>query len=85
MSKDLDDILFVVSELLEDSTIPKNVKNSLVEVKRIIEQSNNDIVKLSAAIYALQEVSEDVNLPLNAKSDIWLLQSKIEKHKESVK
>jgi len=85
MANEIEDILFVVGELLEDPTIPKNVKLALTTVKQKIENNSKDVVKLSETIYTLQEVSEDVNLPLNAKSDIWLLQSKIEKLKESIK
>jgi uncharacterized protein (UPF0147 family) len=85
MNNEIEDILFLLEELLEDSTIPRNVKNILSDVKNKVENHSEDIVQLSEAIYSLQDVSEDVNLPLNAKSDIWLLQSKIEKIKESVK
>ncbi len=85
MSEDMEDMQFILDELLSDSTIPKNVKQTLTIVKTVLTNNNKDVVKLSDVIYKLQDVSEDVNLPLNAKSDIWLLQSKIEKLKESVK
>jgi len=80
-----EDILYIVEELLDDRSIPRNVRATMTIIKTIIETQNKDIVKLSEAVYKLQDISEDVNLPLNAKSDIWLLQSKIEKFKESIK
>jgi len=40
---------------------------------------------LSEAIYGLQDISEDPNLPLNAKSDVWQLLNKLEKIKENLK
>ena len=85
MAEEINEILIIVDELLDDSTIPKNVKFILSEVKNIIQDNGTDIVKLTEIMYSLQTVSEDVNLPLNAKSDVWLLQSKLEKLKELVK
>jgi|GEM_PF-3087906 len=83
--KDLEDVLFVIDELLNDATIPKNVKNTLGSVKDNLSMGSSDVIKLTESIYLLQDISEDVNLPLNAKSDVWLLQSKIEKLKEGAK
>lgn len=83
--REIEDVLFVLDELLGDVTIPKNVKTALSSVRDVLENTSADVVKLSEAIYLLQDVSADVNLPLNARSDIWLLQSKIEKIKECCK
>jgi len=85
MQNDIEDIKYLLDELLDDGTIPRNVKAVLNDIKVIIQRSSSDAVKLSDSVYKLQDISEDVNLPLNAKSDIWMLQSKVEKLKESVK
>jgi uncharacterized protein (UPF0147 family) len=45
MNQEISDALFVISELLEDPTIPKNVKNSLNEIKSKLE--NNPMMWLS--------------------------------------
>ena len=85
MQNQIEDIIFMLDELIEDGSIPKNIKVALINVKEVMNNNATDVVRLSNSIYTLQDISDDVNLPLNAKSDIWMLQSKLEKIKESVK
>jgi len=83
--KEVQDVKDLIDILLGDVMIPKNVKNILQNIGAIIERDNKNVVKLSEAIYGLQDISEDPNLPLNAKSDVWQLLNKLEKLKENLK
>jgi len=83
--KEVQDVKDLIEILLGDVMIPKNVKNILQNIGAIIEHDSKDVVKLSEAIYGLQDISEDPNLPLNAKSDVWQLLNKLEKLKENLK
>jgi len=85
LEKEIQDIKDLIEMLLGDVMIPKNVKNILQNIKVIVEKNGNNVVKLSEAIYGLQDISEDPNLPLNAKSDVWQLLNKLEKVKEHFK
>jgi uncharacterized protein len=78
-------ILDLVEMLLNDAMIPKNVKNALVGIRNNIERDGKSMVKLSESIYTLQDISEDPNLPLNAKGDVWQLLNILEKVKEQLK
>lgn len=78
-------ILDLIEVLLTDAMIPKNVKNSLIGIRTNIEKEGKNIIKLSESIYTLQDISEDPNLPLNAKSDVWQLLNILEKVKEQIK
>ncbi len=82
---ELEDIIYLLDMLLTDVMIPKNAKNILANIKSIVETDSKNIIKLSEAIYGLQDVSEDPNLPLNAKSEVWQLLNKLEKIKELLK
>lgn len=83
--KEIQDIKDLIDMLLGDVMIPKNVKNILQNIGGIVEKESKNTVKLSEAIYGLQDISEDPNLPLNAKSDVWQLLNKLEKVKELLK
>ncbi len=78
-------ILDLIDLLLTDVMIPKNVKNTLNQIQEKITKDSKNTVVLSEAIYSLQDISEDPNLPLNAKSDIWQLLNILEKVKEELK
>ncbi len=82
---EIQDIKDLIDMLLGDAMIPKNVKNILQNIGSIIEKEGKNVVKLSEAIYGLQDISSDPNLPLNAKSDVWQLLNKLEKIKENLK
>ena len=83
--KEIQDVKDLIEMLLGDVMIPKNVKNILQNIGNIVERESKNTVKLSEAIYGLQDISEDPNLPLNAKSDVWQLLNKLEKVKEFLK
>lgn len=85
LKQEIQNIKDLIEMLLGDVMIPKNVKNTLQKMKDIVEKDSENVVKLSEAIYGLQDISEDPNLPLNAKSDVWLLLNKLEKVKEHFK
>lgn len=85
LEREVEDIKYLLDMLLTDVMIPKNAKNILSNIKSIVEKNSKDVVKLSEAIYGLQDVSEDPNLPLNAKSEVWQLLNKLEKIKEQLK
>ena len=78
-------ILDLIEVLLTDAMIPKNVKNSLIGIRTNVEKDGKNMIKLSESIYTLQDISEDPNLPLNAKSDVWQLLNIFEKGKEKIK
>ena len=83
--QEIQNILDLIELLLTDAMIPKNVKNSLINIRTDIEKEGKNIVKLSEFIYTLQDISDDPNLPLNAKSDVWQLLNILEKVKEQIK
>jgi len=85
IEKELADIKDLIEMLLGDVMIPKNVKFILQDIGKIIEHDGKNSVKLSEAVYSLQDISEDPNLPLNAKSDVWQLLNKLEKITEHLK
>ena len=61
-----------------DTSIPKNVRKSVSEAKEKLSSNEELIVKTSAAVYLLEEISSDINLPAHARTQIWTLLSALE-------
>ena len=74
------DIVASISELREDSTVPKNVKE---KVQELIETLNNEKSELSMridkALQILDDIAEDSNLQSYTRTQVWNLVSKLEK------
>lgn len=73
-------VIAEISELQEDSTVPKNVKE---KVQEIIKTLSNDKIELSMrtdkALQILDEIGEDSNLQTYTRTQIWNIVSMLEK------
>ncbi|MFH1779890.1 MAG: UPF0147 family protein [Candidatus Micrarchaeota archaeon] len=81
MDEELIPIAELLTQLLDDTSIPRNVRMIISGAKEKLEKQEF-AVGISAAIYALEEVSNDVNLPMHARTLIWNLLSELESIKE---
>ncbi|MDE1860294.1 MAG: UPF0147 family protein [Candidatus Micrarchaeota archaeon] len=68
--------------LLNDNSVPRNVKVALDEAKKALDQQGGYSVRSSAATYKIDEVSNDINLPPYARTVIWNILSLLESIKE---
>lgn len=68
--------------LLNDTSVPRNVKASLEEAKKLLDGKESYAVKASSATYKIDEVSNDINLPPYARTVIWNVLSMLESIKD---
>jgi len=69
--------------LLNDNSVPRNVKSALDEAeKALLKEGDSYSVRASSAIYKIDEVSNDINLPPYARTVIWNLLSMLESIKD---
>ncbi|MFP3279034.1 MAG: UPF0147 family protein [Candidatus Micrarchaeota archaeon] len=69
--------------LLNDNSVPRNVKSALDEAKSALDKEEGSYaVKASAATYKIDEVSNDINLPPYARTVIWNILSLLESIKD---
>jgi uncharacterized protein (UPF0147 family) len=77
------EIINFIDLLTKDTSIPRNVRKGLEDAKASLQNVNEDpTVRISNAVYAIQEVSNDVNLPLHARTQIWQVLGMLEKVKK---
>ncbi len=76
----LADVIASISELQDDTTVPKNVKE---KVQKILETLRDEKAELSMrvdkALQILDDVAEDSNLQSYTRTQIWNIVSMLEK------
>ena len=82
VEKEIQDIHGMMVSLLNDTTIPKNIRKAINEAKERIEGDDEVIVKISASIYLIESISADINMPPHARTQIWALMSALESVKQ---
>jgi uncharacterized protein len=78
---DMKEISEMLGGLVNDSTIPKNIRKALSEAKGRLDGDDEMNVKVSAAIYLIESITEDINMPAHARTQIWAIMSALESQK----
>lgn len=76
------EIIEMIEGVTADSSVPKNIRKALSEAKERLQTEDELTVKVSAAIYSIESVSEDVNMPPHARMQIWSIMSALESLKK---
>lgn len=71
-------IVEVIKEMQDDSTVPKNVKTKLLEIETMLLSVEENSVQVNRAVDILVEISDDVNLQPFVRTRIWNLVSMLE-------
>ena len=68
-----------IGDLVEDHSMPKRTKAVLEKIGKELENEGQDVaVRVTSAIYALEDVTNDINIPMHAKTALWDLVSDLE-------
>ena len=78
-----DETLKIMQEILDDRAVPRNIRAKIEEAIGKVRLNNS--TSMSEAIYLLDDISNDVNMPDHTRTDIWHLISLIEEAKEKMK
>ena len=69
----------VLNQVIEDTSIPRNIRRAAEEAKNTLMNEKEDLgVRVSSAVYILEDISNDRNLPLHARTIIWNISSELE-------
>mgnify|MGYP001336578826 FL=1 len=78
MEQKIKAIIELIEAVVSDSSVPKNIRKALAEAKARLQQKEDATVRVSAAIYLIEPISEDVNMPPHARTQIWGIISALE-------
>jgi uncharacterized protein len=68
----------MLDNLVNDTSIPKNIRRALSEAKSRLDSVEDKSVKISAAIYVIESIAEDINMPAHARTQVWAIMSALE-------
>jgi len=72
------EVVALLSAVLNDRGVPKNVKSSIEQIVRILGNPKADNLKIAETISILDEIGTDPNLSIYTRTVIWDAMSKLE-------
>ena len=84
MEERLSQAVEIINQILEDRTVPKNIRELADKSKINLIDKNTDLsVRIDKAIQLLDKISEDTNMPVYTRTQVWnivtLLESLLQK------
>lgn len=71
-----------MDEIINDTTVPRNIRAAAEKAKEaVLKEGEEPIVRSATAIHILDEISNDPNMPLHTRTQIWSIVSELERVK----
>ncbi len=83
--KELKEALEIMEEIIDDRTVPRNIRKAVTDALEKVDKRNITAVDCSMAIYILDDISNDINIPSYTRTSIWTAISRLEAVKERIK
>ncbi len=75
----LEEIINMMNELLQEGMAPRNVRAKIEESIKYLEDESKDLeTRIGTVIATMDEISNDPNLPVFARTKIWNIVSRLE-------
>jgi hypothetical protein len=75
----LKQVLEVLDQLSEDTSVPRNIRRGALSAKeRLVQKSEALDVRVAGAVFILDELANDPNIPLHGRTLIWNIMSQLE-------
>lgn len=74
----ISNLINIIQSVAEDTSLPRNIRRSLNEAIEHLKSDDEPIVKVGAAVYVMEGLTEDINLPPHARTQIWNILSALE-------
>lgn len=75
----LQQIAEVMDQLIEDTSVPRNIRKGAEESKALLLTGDDALdVRIASAISILDDLANDPNIPLHARTLIWNIMSGLE-------
>ena len=85
LSQQIENLKSMIDDVLKDRGIPKNIRTVIEDVKSKISSANPKSEDFSSTIYALYDISNNINMPAYTRTSIWEIISEMERIKEELK
>jgi len=82
---EFEEALEIMGEVIEDRGVPRNIRKAVSDAKERIDKDGVKGVDFSNAIYLLDDISNDINIPSHTRTSVWTIISRLEGVKEKLK
>lgn len=83
MKKEFEQVNGILDQILEDKTVPKNIRDKIEEVMQEFENEEKEAsVIVDTVIQGLDSINSDPNLPAFTRTQIWNVVSLLESCQE---
>lgn len=77
--KTMENCILMLQHIQEDSTIPRNIRRVADETRTLLSNNTKAMgLRAAEAISKIDEISNDPNMPIHARTRIWELVSQLE-------
>ncbi|MBD3310585.1 hypothetical protein GF351_05180 [Candidatus Woesearchaeota archaeon] len=77
---DIQEVVELLKELKDDSTVPKNVKIRIdTTISSLSDSSKPLSIRVNRALHELEEICDDANMQAYTRTQIWNVVSLLEK------
>ncbi|HKZ45204.1 MAG TPA: UPF0147 family protein [archaeon] len=81
---DMKNALELLDRIINDRTVPKNIRKAAEDSKTILNGADSPEVKISTAIHILDEIINDPNMPMYTRTQIWNAVSILEEERREL-
>lgn len=75
----IDEVSEILKYIMENNSVPRNIREAAQESNTLLkDESQDQSVKISTVLTKLDEISNDPNIPVHARTLIWEVLSKLE-------
>lgn len=85
VKKELEDVLELMKEVSEDASVPRNIRTAVDGAAKKLGEENPPEVNASYAIYLLNDITNDINMPAHTRTELWTIISALEAIREKRK
>jgi len=64
-------VIEILDRIINDRTVPRNIREAVEKAKNALNGKEEEELKINSAIVALDEISNDPNMPLYTRTQIW--------------
>lgn len=75
----------LMDAVIEDTSVPKNIRAAVNEAREKVGSSAEVSVGVTSALYLLDDISNDINMPSHTRTEIWTIISELESIREKNK
>jgi len=72
-------IIPLIQQIADDRTVPRNIRTKCEESVKILQNDKEDVaVRINTVISSMDDVSNDPNIPMYTRTQIWNIVSVLE-------